>query len=494
MTAGLVRNRQATRRLAVILVCLLVHGRSAFANGLPDFTSMVRDYGPAVVNISTTGAESEEPVAEVEPERDGLRGRHWPKPNERDLNEFFKKYFEDRAEAEPDEPNGRPSQGSGFILSPDGYVISNYHVVQGAGEILVTLADRRQLKAELVGSDRRSDIAVLKVAAERPLPAVRLGHSDALKVGEWVLAIGSPFGFDHSVTAGIVSAKGRALPNENYVPFIQTDVAINPGNSGGPLFNLAGEVVGVNSQIFSRTGGFMGLSFAIPIDVVMNVVQQIKDKGSVSRGWLGVLIQDVTAELADSFQMNRPRGALVSKVLPDSPAMRAGLKVGDVVTRFNEAEILLSSELPPLVGQIPAGKRARLQVLRDGKTLALEVEIAALPESLPGGEDDEKAPGNAPATREETVLKIRVRELDKDERDELELAAPALMVEKVKPGPAAQAGLQAGDILLQLNFRELRSFKDLTAAVGAAPAPGKVPVLVQRDGKPLFLALNLPAR
>ena len=462
MLGGSTHCRWLGRRLGSLFACCLALMQlalmqAAAAGGLPDFTNMVKDYGPAVVNISTTGGEPEEPVAEAEPEREGPRGK-WPQfPDERNLNEFFRKFFGDRGPMEPEGPDGRPAQGSGFIISPDGYVISNYHVVQGADDILVTLSDRRQLKAELVGSDRRSDIAVLKVKSERPLPAVRIGHSDTLKVGEWVLAIGSPFGFDHSVTAGIVSAKGRALPNENYVPFIQTDVAINPGNSGGPLFNLEGEVVGVNSQIFSRTGGFMGLSFAIPIDVVMNVFQQIKDKGAVSRGWLGVLIQDVTAELADSFQMNRPHGALVSKVLPDSPAERAGLKVGDVITRFNDAEILLSSELPPMVGQVPAGKRARLDVLRDGKAMRVDVEIAALPEVAPDPGDEGEAPPAAPATSEETVLKIRVRELDKTEREELGLAAPALVVEKVKPGPAAQAGLQGGDILLQFNFRELHS-------------------------------------
>ena len=492
MMAGTTHSRWRARRLGPLLACCLALMQGAAAGGLPDFTSMVRDYGPAVVNISTTGAEPEEPVAEAEPGPGAPHGKWPPFPDERNLNEFFRKFFGDKGPMEPDGPDGRPAQGSGFIVSPEGYVISNYHVVEGAKDILVTLSDRRQLKAELVGSDRRSDIAVLKVRSEKPLPAVRIGHSDRLQVGEWVLAIGSPFGFDHSVTAGIVSAKGRALPNENYVPFIQTDVAINPGNSGGPLFNLDGEVVGVNSQIFSRTGGFMGLSFAIPIDVVMNVFQQIKDKGAVSRGWLGVLIQDVTAELADSFRMNRPHGALVSKVLPDSPASHAGLKAGDVITKFNDQEILLSSELPPLVGQVPAGKRARLEVLRDGKGMAVEVQIAALPDAAPGEEDEPSS--EAPPTSEETVLKIRVRELDKAEREDLGLSAAALVIEKVKPGPAAKAGLQGGDVLLQLNFRELHSVKDLSDAVRSAPTAGKVPVLVQRDGKPLFLALDLSAR
>ena len=479
-----------------VLSCLPAHAASTGA--LPDFTNMVRDYGPAVVNISTSGGAAEDAMGDTAPERDEPRGKIPSFPDERSLDEFLRKFFGKHGgpvpPGGPEGPDGRSSQGSGFILSADGYVISNYHVVNGAEEITVTLSDRRQLKAKLVGGDRRSDIAVLKVQSERPLPAVRVGRSEALRVGEWVLAIGSPFGFDHSVTAGIVSAKGRALPNENYVPFIQTDVAINPGNSGGPLFNLDGEVVGVNSQIFSRTGGFMGLSFAIPIDVVMNVYRQIRDKGAVSRGWLGVLIQDVTAELADSFNMNRPHGALVSKILPDGPAARSGLKVGDVIVRFNGNDILLSSELPPLVGQVPAGKRVKLEVLRDGKTVPIELEIAALPENEPGQRDEDEAADEAPGTQDEAILKIGVRELDASERGELGLDGPALVIEKLLPGPAAKAGLQSGDVLVQFNFREIRSFKELGEAVRAAPAPGKVPVLVLRDGKPLFLPVPLPAR
>jgi len=232
-------------------------------------------------------------------------------------------------------------------MSPDGYIITNHHVVDGAGELIVTLSDRSELIAKLIGSDERSDIAVLKIDAPYELQTVILGNSDSLKVGEWVLAIGSPFGFDYSVTAGIVSAKSRSLPDDNYVPFIQTDVAINPGNSGGPLFNLQGKVIGVNSQIYSRTGGFMGLSFAIPMKVVLNVYEQIKQTGTVSRGWLGVFIQDVTQELAESFGMTKPAGALISKVLPDSPAKKGGIKAGDIVVEFGGSAVDRSSDLPP---------------------------------------------------------------------------------------------------------------------------------------------------
>ncbi|MGR8949317.1 MAG: trypsin-like peptidase domain-containing protein, partial [Gammaproteobacteria bacterium] len=291
--------------------------------GLPDFTPLVKSNRAAVVNIGTT---SKRESAGLE----GPQGAPIPGvPDDNALQDFFRKFFGDEGRGGRQAPETLSSLGSGFIISEDGYVISNYHVVREADEVIVRMSDRKEYVAEIIGTDPRSDIAVLKIEADGPLPSLKLGKSKELEVGEWVLAIGSPFGFDHSVTAGIVSAKGRSLPNENYVPFIQTDVAINPGNSGGPLFNLEGEVVGVNSQIYSRTGGFMGLSFAIPIDVVMNVYKQLRDKGSVSRGWLGVLIQDVDRALAESFKMEKPHGALVSKVLEDSPAAKSGIEVGD---------------------------------------------------------------------------------------------------------------------------------------------------------------------
>jgi serine protease Do len=273
------------------------------------------------------------------------------------------------------------SLGSGFIISSDGYILTNNHVVQGADEIVVRLSDRRELNAQLIGADERADLALLKVEATGLL-SVELGNSDTLKAGEWVLAIGSPFGFDYSVTAGIVSALGRSLPNENYVPFIQTDVAINPGNSGGPLFNLEGQVIGINSQIYTRSGGFMGVSFAIPISVAMDVAEQLKDKGRVSRGWLGVVIQEVNKDLAESFGLNKASGALVAQLVPGSPAEVGGLLSGDIITAFNGQEINMSTDLPHRVGRVKPGAKARLDIVRNGKTKVLQLEIGALPDNL----------------------------------------------------------------------------------------------------------------
>ena len=350
-------------------------GMVAAAAGLPDFSELVVRNGPAVVNISTEQRADTEQAALPKLPFELPEG-----PDTAPLNEFFRRFFGDQAE--PPLPDA--SLGSGFIITADGYVLTNHHVVDGADTIIVRLSDRSELSARLVGSDARSDIALLKVESKNgALPTVKIGDPQRLKVGEWVLAIGSPFGFDHSVTAGIVSAKGRALPQDTYVPFIQTDVAINPGNSGGPLFNMDGEVVGINSQIYSRTGGFMGLSFAVPIDVAMEVVEQLKAHGSVTRGWLGVMIQDVTRDLAESFGMPQPRGALVARVLPDGPAARAGLQAGDVILRFNGEDIVYSSDLPPRVGRTAVGGTVKVDVLRAGKPRVLRVTVAALPDQPP---------------------------------------------------------------------------------------------------------------
>jgi serine protease Do len=342
------------------LVALLLIVSSARAEGLPDFTELVRKNSPAVVNISTTQKIT----------RNGPRLPHGLHqfPEGSPFDDFFRRFFGDReGESRSFETH---SLGSGFIISSDGYIITNYHVIRDADTIIVRFSDRRELEAKVVGNDERSDLALLKVEA-KGLPTLKQGDSKQLKVGEWVLAIGSPFGFEHSATAGIVSAVGRSLPEESYVPFIQTDVAINPGNSGGPLFNLAGEVVGINSQIYSRTGGFMGLSFAIPIDVAMEAVEQLKEKGQVTRGWLGVVIQDVTRELAESFGLERPQGALVAKVLAGSPAAAGGIQVGDIILNFGGSPVPRSSALPPLVGRAEIGEPVNVQVLRSGdrKTL-----------------------------------------------------------------------------------------------------------------------------
>jgi serine protease Do len=317
---------------------------------------------------------------------------------------------------------------------------------------------------------------------------VQLGDSRSLKVGEWVLAIGSPFGFEHSVTAGIVSAKGRSLPNENYVPFIQTDVAINPGNSGGPLFNLDGEVVGVNSQIYSRTGGFMGLSFAIPMEVVQNVYQQLRAKGAVTRGWLGVLIQDVTAELAESFNMTQPQGALVSKVLPESPAANAGFERGDVVLAFNAVKVNTSSDLPPIVGNTPVGKRVSVQVLRNGNKKKLHVVIGELPAQ-------ERIAVSTPAASKNQVdsrLSLTVKDVSSEQRKELDLEDHGVLVDSVIEGAAYQAGIRAGDVLLLIDNTKVRDSAHFQKLVNALPAGKSVPVLIQRRGGPMFLAVKIP--
>lgn len=357
-------------------------------------------------------------------------------------------------------------------------------MVKDASEILVRLSDRRELVAEVIGSDPRSDIALLKVDAD-DLPVLKMGNSGDLKVGAWVLAIGSPFGFDHSVTAGIVSAKGRSLPRENYVPFIQTDVAINPGNSGGPLFDLDGNVVGINSQIYSRTGGFMGLSFAIPIDMAMNVVKQLKASGHVARGWLGVLIQDVTRELAESFNMDKPRGALVAKVLKDSPAKAGGLEVGDIVTRFNGHDVVRSSDLPPLVGISPVGDKVKVEILRKGKLKVLRVKLGELPE------DDVKVAGGNSRSANETRLNVAVMDLMAEQREKLEIKEGGVIVKQVQAGPARKAGVRRGDVILMINNIDIKDSAHFAEISTDLPAEKSVPLLVQRRGGPVFLALKI---
>ena len=329
---------------------------------------------------------------------------------------MFREFFERNMPQVPRSPRGdrqreAQSLGSGFIISSDGYVLTNNHVVADADEIIVRLSDRSELQAKLVGTDPRTDVALLKVEGKN-LPTVKLGDSEKLKVGEWVLAIGSPFGFDHSVTKGIVSAKGRTLPNDTYVPFIQTDVAINPGNSGGPLFNMNGEVVGINSQIFTRSGGFMGLSFAIPIDVALDVSNQLKKDGKVSRGWLGVVIREVNKDLAESFGLDKPAGALVAQVLEDGPAAKGGLQVGDVILSMNGQPIIMSADLPHLVGSLKDGAKARLEIIRNGKRQNLDITIGALPED----DADIGTGAGAGAERNSNRLGVSVADLTAEQK------------------------------------------------------------------------------
>ncbi len=456
-----------------LLFCAVVTPAHSYV--LPDFRQLVVDSSPAVVNISTT--------KKVQVKRHLPPQMQIPDlPDDSPLNDFFRHFFGDE-EGRPRQYNAR-SLGSGFIISQDGYVLTNSHVIRGADEIIVRLSNRRQLVAEVVGSDARSDVALLKIDA-KDLPVVKIGESSKLDVGEWVLAIGSPFGFDHSATAGIVSAKGRSLPRENYVPFIQTDVAINPGNSGGPLFNLEGKVVGVNSQIYSRTGGYMGLSFAIPIEVAMDVAEQLKTNGRVSRGWLGVLIQDVTRNLAESFGMSKPQGALVAQVLSDSPAEQAGFQVGDIITEFDGKEIIRSSNLPPIVGSSPVGERIRVKVVRNGKTRVLKVRLGELPDEevqLAYGE-----PETTPADR----LAIVIADLTRKQREDLEVEH-GVLVKKVEEGAAANAGIHAGDVILMVNNTKVKDAEHFQEIVEGLKDGSSVPVLVKRKGGPTFLALKLP--
>lgn len=447
---------------------------AAAQNGLPDFTILVEQNSPAVVNISTSQkikqGESMSP--------------HGGMP-ETPFDDFFKKFFGDEG-GDLREYDAK-SLGSGFVISKDGYVLTNNHVIKDADEITVRLSDRREFIAEVIGMDKRSDIALLKIDADDDLPVAKIGKSSALKVGEWVLAIGSPFGFDHTVTAGIVSAKERSLPSENYVPFIQTDVAINPGNSGGPLISLNGEVVGVNSQIYSRTGGFMGLSFAIPIDVAMNVVEQLKKTGQVTRGWLGILIQDVTRELAESFDMPKPIGALVAKVLPDSPASEADIQVGDVIVEFDGKEVVSSSALPPMVGIIHVGDKVDVRIIRDGKTINKKVKIGELPQ------EDELVLSSAEDGKNVRIkrLELTVSDLDADQQERLEADRSGVYVDAVGSGPASKAGLRKGDIILMINNKDIDDTKQFKSLVDDLPVDKSVPVLVQRRDGPIFLALKI---
>jgi serine protease Do len=441
---------------------------------LPDFTDMVKANGAAVVNISTT--------QKAPPEMEGpAKQQPMPEGLPPEMEELFKHFFNN-----PDGgygPGDTQSLGSGFIISQDGYVLTNHHVVKDADEIVVKLSDRRELVAKLIGSDARTDVALLKVDAT-DLPKVAIGSPDKLQVGEWVLAIGSPFGFEQSATAGIVSAKGRSLPGGNYVPFIQTDVAINPGNSGGPLFSMDGKVVGINSQIYSRTGGFMGLSFAIPMDIVMNVVDQIKATGKAAHGWLGVQIQDVTRELAESFGMKRPQGALVAKVLPGSPAEQAGLQIGDIITEFNGQPIEMSGDLPPLVGVTPIHEKAKLKIIRHGENKTITFKIGLLPEQ------DEKLAEAKVDVKPVNKLGINVAALTQEQKESLQISG-GVVVQEVAQGPAKDAGIQRGDVILRIQNEAIRDPADFDKIIKNLPVGKSVAVLIQRRGNPAFLAIKI---
>ena len=462
---------------AVLGMWLFAQAAVAQAVDLPDFTQLVEDASPAVVNISTRQKVPANSVGQLSiPDLEGLPP-------------MFREFFE---RSIPRAPGGRQPQreaqslGSGFIISADGYVLTNNHVVADADEIMVRLSDRSELKAKLIGADPRTDVALLKVEGKN-LPTVKLGDSNSLKVGAWVLAIGSPFGFDHSVTTGIVSAKGRSLPNDNYVPFIQTDVAINPGNSGGPLFNLDGEVVGINSQIFTRSGGFMGLSFAIPIDVAMNVADQLKKTGKVDRGWLGVVIQEVNKDLAESFGLDRPAGALVAQVLDNGPAAKGGLRVGDVILSVNGQPVVMSADLPHMVGALKPGTKIDLEVARDGSRQKINLAVG----SMPADEQAEAAAGapNA-APKSDNRLGVSVADLTSEQKKSLDLAG-GVVFRVVQGGPAAMIGLRPGDIRSHLTNQSIDSVATFEKVAKALPTNRSVSMRVLREGRASFITFKL---
>ena len=447
---------------SLLIACCLVASPKVLAYTTPDYEQLVKEHGKAVVKVSVSGRTSRSDASRQLP----------------DLPPQFRYFFDNI----PQQQQPASGFGSGFVISEDGYIVTNAHVVDNAEEVKIEFPDRTEYVAEIVGSDERSDIALLKISAT-DLPTVNIGDSDDINVGQWVLAIGSPFGFEYTATQGIVSAVSRSLPDENYVPFIQTDAAVNPGNSGGPLFDTEGNVIGVNAQIYSRSGGYMGLSFAIPINVAMSVVEQIKANGYVSRGWLGVYIQNVDQPLAKSFGLERPMGALVSRVTKGSPAHEAGIEVGDVILSFNHTEISKSSELPPLVGLVPVGEEVVLELKRDRQLMTLPLTIAEL---------DDGEPRTTPTSgnRANSSLGVTIAELSEQRREEL--GGTGVLVQRVDSASAAErAGIRSRDVIVSFNQKDVTSASQLQRLVTEAPTGEPLPVLIQRNNSPMFLALTL---
>ena len=449
----------------------------AAAAQLPDFTDLVEKQGATVVNISTTQGSR---AAAQAPQAPQLR-------EDDPFYEFFRRFI----------PNPGPrefqnnSLGSGFIISTDGYVLTNAHVVESADEITVKLNDKREFKAKLIGNDRRTDIALLKIEATG-LPAVRFGDPNKLKVGEWVIAIGSPFGFENTVTAGIVSAKGRSLPQENFVPFIQTDAAVNPGNSGGPLFNMRGEVIGINSQIYSRTGGFMGLSFAIPIDVANDIASQLKANGRITRGRIGVVIQPVTKELAESFGLPKPVGALVSSVEKGSPAEKAGIEAGDVILKFDGKAVNASDDLPRLVGGTKPGTKAAVQLMRAKSTRDVTVVVGEMPDDTRNAQRQQRRgqPGAKPPAESVSRLGMTLAEPTAQQREQLNIAG-GVLVEDVAQGAASRAGIRRGDIIVAINNQEIKSLEQFGQLLSQTEKGRIVALLVRRGTNALYIPLRV---
>jgi serine protease Do len=438
------------------------------AQQLPDFADLVDKFGGAVVNISTTST-TKAPAAGAFP----------PVPEDDPFFEFFRRFMPSPSPA-PREFQSQ-SLGSGFIISSDGYLLTNAHVIDGADEITVKLTDKREMKARVIGSDRRTDIALLKIDATG-LPVVRMGDPNRLRVGEWVVAIGSPFGFENTVTAGILSGKGRSLPQENFIPFLQTDVAVNPGNSGGPLFNMRGEVVGINSAIYSRTGGFMGLSFAIPIDVAHEVVEQLKTQGRVIRGRIGVVIQPLSRELAESFGLQKPAGALVNSVERGGPADKAGIEAGDVILRFDGKAVTSSEDLPRIVAATKPGSKVTMQVWRNKQARELQVVVTELQEDRTA-----RAPrrGGKPAPTA-GVHGMTLSELTETQRKELKVQG-GVFVEAVQGGAAQRAGIRRGDVILAVNNVDVKSIEHFRELMAQADKGRIVALLVRRGPNSIYI-------
>ncbi|HEX5129327.1 MAG TPA: Do family serine endopeptidase [Usitatibacter sp.] len=470
-----ISSAHASPAIAAAGVATPAASPGATALPLTGFSELVKRHGPAVVNVSVEGTRR---VSSGDGDDDNeieIPGLQQIPPQFRD---FFRGFPRGRGIPRGEAPLMR-GQGSGFIVSPDGYIITNAHVVENADHVTVRMTDRREYRAKVVGADKQSDIAILKIDAKN-LPTVNLGKSASANVGEWVVAIGSPFGFENSVTAGIVSAKARSLPDANYTQFIQTDVAVNPGNSGGPLFNLAGEVIGINSQIYSRSGGFQGISFAIPIEVAMNVKDQLIKNGKVSRGRIGVTVQEVNATLAESFGLDRPRGALVSSIEQGAPGDKGGLKVGDIITKYDGKSIERSADLPVLVAEVTNDRKVPVEVWRDRKPMTLSVGTTQNQATRVASNDDDDA---APAGR----LGVAVRALQPEERSQVK-GGTGLVVEQ-SSGAARRAGIRRGDVLVSINGTPLKTPEELNERVKKA---GKsAALLVQRENQQLFVAVEL---
>ena len=451
------------------LLSSLMLSLPACAKELPDFTELVEKQGAAVVNISTT---------QIVRDAGGLPNL----PEGDPFYEFFRRFA-------PPVPREQESQslGSGFIMSADGYIMTNAHVVDHAEKITVRLTDKREFSAKVIGADKRTDVALLKIEATG-LPKITVGDPNKLKVGEWVVAIGSPFGFDSSVTAGIVSAKGRSLPQDNFVPFIQTDVAINPGNSGGPLFNMSGEVVGINSQIYTRSGGFMGLSFAIPIDVATQVAEQLRSTGKVTRGRIGVTIQELTRELAESFGLSQPNGALVSNVEKGGAADKAGIEVSDVILKFDGKAVNSSGDLPRIVAATKPGSTVSVELWRKGAAKVVSVVVALMPDEAKLAQATNKPDEEIGETIKR--LGLVVSELSKEELQDLQVPG-GLLVQEVKGSAARAVGLQRGDVVLAIGNMQIRSLKQLNEILKQIPKGRNVALLVRRGDSTSYIAIKL---